>query len=61
MSCAPAVVVTVTVADAGFVPSRVTAGGETVHVEPAGAPEQLHFTVCLKPPLGLAEMVKVAD
>lgn len=41
----PAVVVIVTVADAALVPSSVTAGGDTVHVDPAGAPEQLHVTV----------------
>jgi len=47
-----AVVVTVTVADAGFVPSGVTATGETEQVAAKGAPEQLNEIGWLKPPLG---------
>jgi hypothetical protein len=40
-----AVVVSVTVAVAGFDPSSVTDDGETVQVAPVGAPVQLHVTV----------------
>jgi len=55
-----AVVVSVTVAVAAFVPSSVTVDGETVHVAAAGAPVQLHVTVCLEPCWGVAETVKFA-
>jgi hypothetical protein len=53
-----AVVVNVTVAVAGFVPSSVLEGGETVHVACAGAPVQLHVTVCVEPCRGAADTVK---
>ncbi len=48
-----AVVVTVTVALAGFVPSRVTELGLTVHVACDGAPVQVKLTGKLKPPAGV--------
>jgi hypothetical protein len=40
-----AVVVSVTVAVAGFDPSSVTDDGETVQVAAAGAPVQVHVTI----------------
>ena len=52
-----AVVVSVTVAFAGFVPSSVTDDGETVQVAPTGAPVQFHVTICVKPCAGVAVTV----
>ena len=52
-----AVVISVTVAVAGFVPSSVTDDGETVQVAPSGAPVQFHVTVCVKPCAGGAVTV----
>ena len=52
-----AVVVSVTVAVAGFVPSSVTDDGETVQVAPIGAHVQFHITVCVKPCAGDAVTV----
>src|SRR5437899_12830271 len=52
-----AVVVTVTVALAGLVPSSGTLEGETAQVELGGGPEQLHVTVGVKRPPGGAATV----
>jgi|SRR5712692_3651269 len=55
-----AIVVSVTVAAAGFVPSSTTVEGETVHViELAGAPGQAQVTVPINPETGVAEIVKL--
>jgi hypothetical protein len=45
-------VITLTVAMAGWKPSSVTWLGETVQVDPVGAPLQLSVTVLLNPPSG---------
>ncbi len=55
-----AIVVRVTVAVAGFVPSSTTVEGKTVHViELAGAPGQFQVTVPINPETGVAEIVKL--
>src|SRR5260370_15237377 len=55
-----AIVVSVTVAVAGFVPSSTTVEGETVHVIAlAGAPRQVQVTVPINPETGVAEIVKL--
>lgn len=54
-----ATVLNVTVAFAAFMPSSGTDDGETVHVEAAGAPEQLHVTMPTNPEAGVAVTVKV--
>src|SRR5207302_351879 len=47
-------VVKVTVALAGFDPSKTTDEGDTAHAAAAGAPAQLQVTACLKPFVGTA-------
>lgn len=55
------VVITMTLALAGLVPSNVTEEGATVHEAPVGIPEQLNVTTLLNPPLGVIVTVKLAD
>src|SRR5579864_2001374 len=56
-----AVVVSVTLAVAGSLPSRVTCDGEIEQLLAAGAPLQLNVTVPLNPPTGVTDVVKLAD
>lgn len=51
------VVVTVTVAVTGFIPSGVTADGDTEQVASAGAPLQLRLTLALYPKNGVTVIV----
>jgi hypothetical protein len=50
-------VVTVTVAVMGFVPSGVTAGGDTEQVAARGAPAQPRVTLALNPKEGVTVKV----
>jgi hypothetical protein len=50
-------VVRVTLAIAGLVPSRVTCEGDIEQVLALGAPLQLSVTVPLNPPMGATEAV----
>ncbi len=55
-----AIVASVTVAVAGFVPSSTAVEGEGIHIELAGAPAQFHVTVPMNPEAaGVAEIVKL--
>jgi hypothetical protein len=47
-----AVVATVTLIATGVEPLTIADIGDTVHVEFAGAPEQVKFTVCANPAIG---------
>jgi hypothetical protein len=56
----PDVVATVTLIGTAAVPLTMADVGETVHVEFAGAPEQVKLTVCAKPPIGVTLKPNVA-
>jgi hypothetical protein len=51
------VVVTVAVDATGFVPSGVTADGDTEQLASGGAPLQLRVTLALNPKVGVTVMV----